>query len=144
MQLANENAFRQCRGKCRPVTGIRPFGRGETGGVARGYDQPVPELSRAELIVHLSDQLDSFCSGYDAGRENEAKRLATHARTICHQTDTSTSLLRHLGSDDTVEMRDSVPLHMYGVGPPGSNLAHDSVPRHSVGMDTGDVQDAAE
>lgn len=84
----------------------------------------VPELSRAELLVHLRDQLDfldASCSGFDAGHENEAKRLAGHVRIICHQTDNSTSLLRHLGVDGTIEMRDSVPLYMYGVGfPPGS------------------------
>lgn len=84
----------------------------------------MPELSRSELLEHLSDQLhflDSSCSGYDAGHENEVKRLATHVRTICHQTISSTSLLHHLGADETIVMRDSVPLYFYGVGfPPGS------------------------
>lgn len=83
---------------------------------------PKRGLSRDELIVQLRDQLeflDVSCREFDAGRENEAKNLAVRVRVICHQNaPSSISLLHHMGVEESIMMRDSVPIYYYSPGPP--------------------------
>lgn len=57
-------------------------------------------LTRAELIVHLVEQLqflDASCASFDLGAEIEAKRLATSLRVLLHDTAASHSVLEQLG-----------------------------------------------
>lgn len=61
------------------------------------------ELTRDELLEHLKEQynfLVDSSNAYDLGKIGEAKRLAVVIRVLVHDTDHSTSLLKHLGKKD--------------------------------------------
>lgn len=65
-----------------------------------------------DFRVHLEEQLDflrASCDAFDAGREHEAKRLATTLRLVVHDTGRSTSLLTHLGVKDRLGFVDTAP-----------------------------------
>lgn len=52
---------------------------------------------------HLSRQigfLERSCASYDAGYHDEAIRMATILRVLIHDTNASTSLLKHLGANN--------------------------------------------
>jgi low affinity Fe/Cu permease len=56
-------------------------------------------VQRTEFQAHLKRQLEFMyrsCESYDAGFCDEAIRIATCARVLLHQTNSSTSLLKHL------------------------------------------------
>jgi hypothetical protein len=66
--------------------------------------------SQAELIAHLCEQvnfLHSSGAAFDTGDDAEAKRLALHARILCHDTARSRSLLGQLGLLDVLRFVDS-------------------------------------
>ncbi len=66
--------------------------------------------SAAELVRQLSNQLSFLkrsTSGYDAGQDAEAVRLATTVRILCHDTDGSQSLLGQLGVKATLRFVDT-------------------------------------
>jgi hypothetical protein len=57
------------------------------------------ELTREDLLGHLREQinfLERSSASYDAGFEDEAKRLAVVIRVLCHDSSKSTSLLSSL------------------------------------------------
>lgn len=54
---------------------------------------------QAQLIRQLSF-MENSCRAYDAGQLDEAVRIAVCLRVLFHDSGTSTSLLRHLGSKD--------------------------------------------
>jgi hypothetical protein len=61
-------------------------------------------VSAVDLVRQLDKQLryiDTSAGGYDAGEKDEAIRIGTSLRVIFHQTQASTSLLRHLGGTYT-------------------------------------------
>lgn len=71
------------------------------GGLAAGRqgELGVPKQSQDDLRQHLREQLEFLrASGeaFDAGRQAEAKRLATHIRILVHDTSKSVSLLQQL------------------------------------------------
>jgi hypothetical protein len=71
----------------------------------RGYKQ-----DRAEIEGHLQEQaefLRASAARFDAGYQSEAKRLATHLRTLLHDTPYSKSLLSQMGSDFRWRLADS-------------------------------------
>jgi len=85
----------------------------------------VAKLTRAELLERVHDQLeflDASCRDFDAGRENEAVRLATQVRIICHHTKRSPSVFHQLGVEETIMMRDSVPIIYYQAEPPDAYI----------------------
>ncbi|MFC0221185.1 hypothetical protein [Nocardioides zeicaulis] len=64
-----------------------------------------------ELLNHLDEQLafiDASCSAFDDGIEYECKRLATHVRTLVHDTGRSRSLLALLQAKDRLWFHDSI------------------------------------
>jgi hypothetical protein len=58
----------------------------------------------ARFIEKLREQLrfvQRSCAAFDAGLEDEALRIATAMRVVFHQTGSSTSLITHLGLQDS-------------------------------------------
>ncbi len=53
-------------------------------------------MNYSEQLKKQLQFLESSCEGYDAGRKDEAIRIATVLRILFHQTSRSTSLLTHL------------------------------------------------
>ena len=60
-----------------------------------------------ELLAEHLDWLDASAERYDQGHKSEAKRLATIARTLLHDTGTSLSLLGQLGMRGSLPFADS-------------------------------------
>ncbi|MFY9234388.1 MAG: hypothetical protein WAO58_08000 [Fimbriimonadaceae bacterium] len=63
------------------------------------------QLMARDMVQELSKQLgflDRSCKLYDDGCTDEAVRIATVLRTLFHDTKQSTSLLTHLGWQDTM------------------------------------------
>ena len=60
------------------------------------------QLSQNELEIHLKEQLsflEASAESFDAGAEEEAKRLALTIRILVHNTSSSHSLLRQMGKN---------------------------------------------
>lgn len=69
----------------------------------------VPQ-SHADMVLHLREQVEflrASSAGYDGGNFAEAKRLATTARVLCHDTSASRSLLRQLGVLEAIRFVDT-------------------------------------
>jgi hypothetical protein len=74
--------------------------------------QMAREQTDAEIIRHLVEQvgfLRRSAAAYDAGDTDEAKRLATTARVLCHDGRSSRSLLGQLGLLNELRFIDTVP-----------------------------------
>jgi hypothetical protein len=56
-----------------------------------------------ELLTEQVDFMIEACEKYDQGKFNSAKLLATHIRTIVHQTKSSTSLITHLEKQNSMK-----------------------------------------
>lgn len=87
------------RVRCARICGmlLSPQNKGEFG---------MPTVSREELLAHLRDQiqfLDTSSRSYDAGQDEEAKRLATAIRVLVHDTATSHSILGQLGEKERIQ-----------------------------------------
>lgn len=68
------------------------------------------QQNEAELVAHLSEQvgfLRKSAALYDEGDHAEAKRLALVIRTLCHDTNTSQSLLGQLEVKNSLRFCDS-------------------------------------
>lgn len=68
------------------------------------------QQSPQDLHQHLDEQLSfvqSSLSGYDAGNEAEAKRLAVHVRVLVHDTRNSVSLLSQLNLKGVLRFYDT-------------------------------------
>lgn len=68
-------------------------------------------LPPPELLAHLERQLgfiDASCLAYDKGATQEAIRIATSIRVLIHNTNTSTSLLKHLNAT-TINLHTTAP-----------------------------------
>jgi hypothetical protein len=79
----------------------------------------------ADLRAHLLRQLGFLwrsCRSYDEGHLEEALRIATVIRVLIHDTPASTSLLKHLGAQNTLlsstvsSHTDAMPVWMSGMG----------------------------
>jgi hypothetical protein len=67
---------------------------------------------RAELLEHLSEQLQFLAASADAfdrGFEGEGKRLATVIRVLVNDTKYSTSLVQQIGVKDDLQFADTAP-----------------------------------
>jgi hypothetical protein len=67
---------------------------------------PRIRLNRESLLAHLDDQvcfIRTSCELFDAGRANEAKRIALAMRILVHDTATSRSLLGQLGLKERMQ-----------------------------------------
>jgi len=63
----------------------------------------MPKQTEDEFKLHFKEQLDFLIRSalaYDDGYESEAKRMAIVLRLLLHDTNSSTSLLTHLGKKD--------------------------------------------
>jgi hypothetical protein len=70
----------------------------------------MPKRSREELIEHLKHQLGflrASSAAFDAGREEEAQRLATTIRVLVHSTGQSVALLKQLGVQHQMRFLDT-------------------------------------
>jgi len=66
--------------------------------------------TKDEMESHLREQigfLKKSSQSYDGGYKSEAKRLAVVIRVLLHDTNTSTSLLAHLGKKDDILFYDT-------------------------------------
>lgn len=71
---------------------------------------PNVSQSKAELQRHLEEQVGFMCrssASFDAGHEDEAKRLATVLRVMLHETASSKSLLGQLGMTPSLPILDT-------------------------------------
>lgn len=79
-------------------------------------------LTQSELQTHLEQQLafvKRSAASYDAGYDDEAKRLAVTIRVLLHDTNNSHSVLHQLGRKETLRFHDSA--HPYD---PRSKASH--------------------
>lgn len=60
-----------------------------------------------QLKRHISF-IKSSCKAYDAGEKIEALRIAVSLRVLFHDTKNSTSLLKHLGIKDTIQIYSTI------------------------------------
>ncbi len=64
-------------------------------------------MNHTELVQHLKRQLTflrNSVAAYDQGTMEEAIRIAVVIRVLCHDTRKSTSLLKHIGKKDTLQL----------------------------------------
>jgi hypothetical protein len=82
---------------------------------------PIPMPTFQQQLQEQIGFLDASCAAYDYGNKSEALRLATTIRVLVHDTSNSTSLLKHLGVKETMEMIDGSGFGFDNLPPIGPN-----------------------